>query len=235
VSERIIVKGNTKLLKPVITEIMALRQLLENLEIEGGGSEDKETYPGRRYNPQIRLHFLEDTNYNVRNNSSPGYQGRKRQTGRLTFRLMDELSTTISKGELTRIGTTIKNLFGANKGYVWNKGKEMYCYADWSKGYQLQILARTTTQAKDLVTKILSIQNHVPQWIFLTKNENQSEIERYPETPQTQYILGEQVTLATVRPLVEVRFTYADARIHKLIKPVIVYDRTNKKVGALVR
>lgn len=233
VDNKIILKGNAKLLKPVITEIMALHQLLENLDIEGGGGDEKEMYPGRRYHPQIRLHFTEDTNYRQTVNN-PAYQGLKREIGRLTFRLMNETSETISKGELSRISRAIKDLFGINGGYVWNKGKELYCYADWAKGYQLQMLVPSATQARDLVTKILSIQGHTPQWIFLTKSENQAELERYPETPQTKIILGETVTLARVRPRVEVRFRYADARVHKLMKPIILFDRTSKKVGALV-
>ncbi len=231
-NDRIILKGNSKLLKPVITQIMAIHQLLDNLDIEGG-SDEKETYPGRRYHPLVRLHFLQDTNYR-QNVDNSAYRGRRRLTGRLSFRLMGETSETISKGELTRIGTTIKNLFGANGGYVWDKGKELYCYADWDKGYQLQMLVPNATQARDLATKILSIQNHSPEWIFLTRNENQAELERYPETPKTKLILGETVTLARARPRVEVRFRYADARVHKLMEPVVLYDRTSSKVGALV-
>lgn len=232
-TNNIILKGNSKLLRPLLTEIMAINQLLENLEISGGG-EDEEIYPGRRFHPQIRLHFLQDTDFSQTANNPPGYQGKKRIPGRLTFRLMNETSETISKGELTRIGTMVKNSFGSGGGYTWKKGKELYCYADWDKGYQLQMLVSTAAQARELTTKILAIQNHTPQWIFLTKCENQAEIERYPETPQTKIILGETMTLAEVRQRVEVRFTYVDAKVHKLIKPVVLYDRNSRKVGALV-
>ena len=232
-SAPIILKGNSKLLKPVITQIMALHQMIEGIEV-GGRSNDSEMHPNRRFNPQIRLFFLEDTDYSQTGTNAAAYQGRRRLSGRLTFRLMNETSETISKGELTRIGTGIKNIFGANDGYVWNKGKELYTYADWSKGYQMQMLVRGSSQAKDLATKILSLQNHSPQWMYLTKSSNEAELERYPETPQTKVILGKTVTLNKVRPRVEVRFHYADADIHRLMEPVILYDRTSKKVGALV-
>lgn len=232
-SAPIIIKGNSKLLKPVITQIMALHQMIEGIEV-GGSSNDETMYPGRRFNPQIRLFFLQDTDYSQTGANTAAYQGRRRLSGRLTFRLMNETSETISKGELTRIGTGIKNIFGANGGYIWDKGKELYTYADWSKGYQMQMLVRSSTQARDLTTKILSLQNHSPQWVYLTKSSNEAELERYPETPQTKIILGEVVTLKKVRPRVEVRFHYADVDIHRLMEPVILYDRTSKKVGALV-
>lgn len=117
----IILKGSTKLLRPAITQLMAIHQLLENLDIESN-SNDSEFYGSRRYNPQIRLFFKEDTDYN-QNTNEPGYQGRRRLVGQLTFRLMDETSESIGKGELTQIATKIKNIFGANNGYIWEKVK----------------------------------------------------------------------------------------------------------------
>lgn len=229
----IILKGNSKLLKPVITQIMALHQMIEGIET-GGSDSHTEMHPNRRFHPQVRLHFLEDTNFSQTGTNPATYQGRRRLTGRLSFRIMNETSTTISNGELIRIGTTIKNIFGVNGGYVWNKGKELYTYADWDKGYQLQILARNTTQPRDLITKILSLQNHSPEWIFLSKSGSESELERYPDLPQTKLILGQTITLKKVRPRTEVRFCYADVKVHLLAEPVILYDRKSRKVGALV-
>ncbi len=230
---RILLKGHSKLLKPAITQIMAMYQLLEDIEV-GGSNEESQMFPDRRYRPHIRLHFLEDTTFNQVGSNPSTYQGRRRLSGRVTFRIMNETSETISKGELTRIGTAIKNSFGANGGYTWEKGKEIYTYADWDKGYQMQILAKNASQPRDIISKILAIQSHTPNWVFLSKSGSESEIERYPELPQTKIILGKQVTLARTRPLVQVRFRYADARIHLLTEPVVLYDRTNRKVGALV-
>ncbi len=230
---RILLKGNTKLLKPAITQIMAMYQLIQDIEGEGDYVKDT-AYKNRRYRPHIRLHFLEDTTFNQVGSNPSTYQGRRRLSGSITFRIMNETSETISKGELIRIGTAIKNSFGANGGYTWEKGKELYTYADWDKGYQLQILAKNSSQPRDIISKILALQNHTPDWVFLSKSGSESEIERYPDLPQTKIILGEQVTLKRVRPLVQVRFRYADAKVHLLTQPVVLYDLTNKKIGALV-
>lgn len=233
-SNLIYLKGTPKELKPIIMNIMAMRQLAESLDVAPGNERSSEAYPDRRFRPQVRLHFLEDTDFDKRSNA-PGYHGRRRVPGRLSYRLMNETSETISKGELTNLGRKIKDIFGANDGYTWQKGKELYTYAEWDKGYQMQILARSMAQAQDLVSKMLSLQGHTPLWRFLTKTENAEQLTRYPETPVTKVILGETVTLPHLRPNTEVRFTYADVRVHKLTQPVVIYDRTNKKVGALVR
>jgi hypothetical protein len=232
-ANKIILKGYPDQLAIAITQMIGIHQMLRDLDIPSG-SDRSEAHPDRRFRPQIRLHFLQDSNF-VKGSNEPGYHGRRRVPGRLTWRLMNETSETITKGELTRIGEQIKAIFGANNGYVWQKGKEMYTYAEWDKGYQMQILARSAAQAQDLTTKILSLQGHTPTWKFMTKTENLEEQARYPETPQTKVILGETVTMPKLRPNVEVRFTHADARVHKLTQPVILFDRTHTKVGALVK
>lgn len=234
-AERIILKGKAELLKPIIMEVMALRQILENLDIEGSGDGVNENFdPGRKYHPLISLHFIEKSTFKPGTNQPKG-QGQDRTKGRLTFRLMDETTETISEGNLKALGTKIKEAFGGQAPYIWSKGKELYCYADWTKGYQLQILSRSQAQAEQLVTKILSLQNHTPIWRYLTKSENTRQAERYPATRQTKTIMGEQKTLPLQRPNVEVRFIYAKARITPLLKPIVIYDATGKKAEALVR
>lgn len=233
-ADRVILSGKSKILQPMITQIIAMQHMLEDLNVEASGGYESQIDPGRRFRPFVRLYFREDSDFRKGTNQ-PGYHGRNRTTGRIGFRIMNETTETISKAELTRIGQRIKELFGVNSGYVWNKGKELYCYAEWDKGYQLQILARNVSHAQEIVTKILSIQGHTPQWKFFTKTENQAESERYPTIPGTKTILGETITLPEVRPRVDVRFSYADVKVSPLIKPVLLYDRKNKRTGALVK
>ena len=147
---------------------------------------------------------------------------------------MNETTETISEGNLTALGRKIKESFGGNPSYIWSKGKELYCYADWERGYQMQLLCRSQGQAEQLVTKVLALQNHTPIWKYLTKSQNTREAERYPAVQQTRTILGKQETLALQRPNTELYFTYAKARINPLMSPVYIYDTTGKKPGALV-
>lgn len=231
-SQKIILKGDKKSLKVAITQIMGIYQLLENLEVESDSVNENFDF-GRRYHPLISLHFIEKSTFRPGTNQPKG-QGQNRTKGRLTFRLMDETTETISEANLKALGIKIKEVFGGQTPYIWSKGKELYCYADWARGYQMQILARSQAQAEQLVTKILSLQNHAPIWKYLSKSENTRQAERYPATKQIKTIMGKQETLPLQRPNVEVNFIYAKARITPLLKPILIYDATGKKAEALV-
>lgn len=232
-SDLIYLKGTPEQLKSIIMQIMATHQLHENLDIYYPPIND-DFDPGRRYCPLVRLYFRQDSDF-VAGTNQPKGRGRNRKEGELRFRLMNETTETISEGELTSLGQRIKQAFGGDNGYIWHKGKELFTYADWSRGYQLQMLVRTEAQARELTTKILALQGHTPIWKYLTKSQNVSEAERYPAVAETKIILGKQVTLPLRRPNVEVRFKYADVQISPLIDPIVIYDRTGKKKGALVR
>jgi hypothetical protein len=227
-SNNIILKGNSRLLIPVITQILAINQLLEQKDIGTIYGEPAEEYQARvaRYKPQVSLRFTED-----RDDVLPGYQA---STGRISFRLMDQTSNTISESEATALGRKIKEVFGSNKGYVWNRGKEMITYNDWDKGYYLQILTRNESNAKDLITRVLSVQNHTPNWKNAQGVKNEAELERYPYTPPTEQIMGKTVQGIRRRPNVNARFQYAVLHIHGLAKPVVLYDRSGKKPNPLV-
>lgn len=231
--EKIVLQGTKKELMQIIPQMTAMYQLLDTLDLESGYTKEN-IFPERKYYPLIRLHFIQDSDFKPGTNQPKG-RGRNRTKGKLSFRLMDETTETITEANLTALGQRIKQVFGENNGYVWRKGKEMYCYADWSKGYQLQILARSEVQAKDLVTKILSLQNHTPIWKYMTKSENLAEAEAYPNIPETKVILGEQTTLPLNRANVEVRFIYTDARISPLTRPILIYDRRGKRAKALIK
>lgn len=233
--QRIILKGDKKLLKVVVTQIMGIYQLLENLDIENSGNEINDNFDiGRRYCPLIILHFTEKSSF-VPGTNQPKGQGQNRKTGKISFRLMNETTETISEGNLRALGTKIKQVFGGQTPYIWSKGKELYSYADWTKGYQFQLLCRNQGQAETLITKVLSLQNHVPIWKYLNKVQNTREGERYPAIKQTKVIMGQQIEIPLQRPLVDVIFKYAQAKITPLMEPITIYDSTGKKKGALIR
>lgn len=231
----IVLAGNTKLLQPLITELMAIQQMLEDLEIEGGGYEEKPFIPQRKNRPEVTLHFKEDTSFVPgTNSSSPDPKPNsiyKRNKSRISFRVMDETPTTLSEANAKSIANRIKDIFGANNGYVWRKGKEMYSYTHYEFGYQFQLLCRSKAQAMDLVTKVLSIQNHTPDWRWFNEITNHVPGERYPAVPPKAIIMGKEVQTPQERPLVEVRFAYAQIKINGLQEPVTLYDRRGRKVA----
>jgi hypothetical protein len=226
-SDRIIIKGNSKLLKPVITELMALHQLIEQKDIGTIYGEPSIDFQVRRkFKPQIELFFKEDED-DVLSGYTP-------VEGRISFRIMGEETQTITNSKLTNIGLRVKQIFAADNGYIWRKGKELYSYTDHDRGYGLQILSRSSQQARDLATKVLSLQNHT----FVLKNmqlcKNEDELAAFPYEPPNQIVLGETIKAPRRRPNVEVRFQYAVAHIHGLPKPKLLYSITPRRRLALV-
>ncbi len=152
---------------PLILSVgrMLVFYLIVNLEKEPQYEiERPRTDKIRSFKPIVTLYFVQ-SKLNVK-------EGFRPIDGRISFRLMNESSETLTKRKLETLARQIKKLFASNNGYIWKKGKFLYTYADWEKGYQLQVLARTEAQAKEIVTQVLKIQSHTPEWknFFSGKN-----------------------------------------------------------------
>jgi hypothetical protein len=235
-SAPIILKGSSKLLKPVITEIMAIYQLLADKDMGTIYAHVNDLNSVRRKGkPKVLLYFIEDTDFNKLAPPNNIYEGRRRLDGVISFRLMDETTQTISKANATMIATQIKNVFGSNGGFVWNKGKTMYTYTEWEKGYQFQLLCKTPTEAKRIIRSTLSLQNHAPIWKYFNTVENDEELIKYPEVPGTQVIMGEVIPIPKERPLVDVRFQYGYIKLDGVNEPINLYDRRSKLPRTLVK
>ncbi len=182
--------------------------------------------PIRKYKPQIFLYFKQDSG-DVEEGYSP-------IDGRISFRLMDEDSETITKTKLLALANKIKTEFGVNNGYTWKKGKEYYSYTDKEKGYQLQILAFSESEAKQLINKVLDIQGHSFQAKKFRKSVNDDPTAAYPTIPPQQSILGDLTREPRLRPVETVRFQYAIANIWGKPDLIPLYDRTFKYLNALV-
>jgi len=180
----------------------------------------------RKYRPQIVLEFLEDE-FDVENTY-------ERVEGRISFRLMNETSESISRTELRTMATKIKTEFGASNGYIWKKGKDLASYTDWDKGYQLQLYVRNKTDAKAIINKVLDIQGHTPNWSKLYYKENDDPIDAYPTVPPSINILGETKREPRIRPIASVRFQYAYCSIWGKPRPVILYDRSYRYLDTLI-
>lgn len=230
----IILRGTPRELKPIIMQIMAMHQLLEGKDVGTiyACNNDTESVK-RKGKPQVTLFFLEDSLRSNRKNNQAS-PTRRKQRAAIRFRLMNESTQSFSKANGIMLGTRIKEIFGANSGFVWNKGKTMYSYTDWEMGYQFQLLCRTETEAKRIVTAVMSIQSHTPNWSFFNTVKNDQEDITYPENPGTEVIMGETVDKPLTRPNVDVRFQYAYVSIKGLARPVTLYDRVHRRVGALV-
>lgn len=178
-----------------------------------------------KYRPQIALYFQEDIG-----DTEPGFPP---VDGIVRFRLMDYESDTITPPIAQTFAQRIESNFGIGGGFVWRKGRVMCSYTDKARGYKLQILARDDTYARDLINRVLDIQNHTPDWSKLNVSENQNAASAYPPVPPNDYIFGETVRLPRTRPVADVRFKVSYLHIHGLANAKPLYDRTGLYPSAL--
>jgi len=209
-----------------LAQVVALHQMLREKDIGEFYGEPIASFQARRkFKPQIVLHFLQPP--------ADIKQNYPRLDGRISFRLMGEESTTITDQKMEAWARKIKNRFGGTTPLEWRRGKELWCYADWDKGYQLQLLVEAGQEAKRIVEQILDIQGHSPDWKNLFRNTNEQPFDRYDETPGSQLILGKMERRPRQRPLARLVFTYAELHLHGLPKPKVLYSVSSKRVGII--
>lgn len=179
----------------------------------------------RKFKPQIMLFFQEDAS-----DVEPGYSP---VTGEISFRIMNEESDTLSMSKVQTFANKVKSAF-ATPSFVWRKGKELFSYTDWKKGYQLQLLCRSVTEAKTVVEQVLDIQGDSPDWKKLAINSNAEPASAYPTIPQSEHILGKTRKLPRRRPIADVRFQYALLHVHGLPNSICLVDRSGTYSNPLV-
>ncbi len=172
-----------------------------------------------RFKAQIKLFFAEDWQ-----DVEPGYRPVE---GRLSFRLMGKEPDNITQAEVNQLAAKIKTEFALNSGFVWHKGSTQYLYREEDKGYQFRILARSEGDAKELIGKILAIQNHSPDWSKLNISANSEPSSAFPTVPGNQVILGKTQKKPRKRPVADVRFIYSHLYLHGRNKPIALVDRVN--------
>lgn len=181
----------------------------------------------RKYRPHVQLYFSQDA-LSVQKGDDP-------ITGYISWRLMSETSSSITRTEVERLANRIKTEFGTGKGFVWRKGKKMVTYTDWDRGLQLQILSRTESEGERVIKKVLDVAGVTFDAKRCNLNKNKAEDSRYPSTKRRENILGETVELPRERPEVDVTFRYATLSLHGTKKPVHLYDKTLQLVDCIVR
>lgn len=222
--KKVILSGSEETLKPVITLLMGIYQLMEDVQ-PVYGIPIPSFQEARKFKPQISMHFLE--------NKLPNNEYAQ-VTGEISFRLMNEQSETLTESKIKQYASKIKSRFtNAGRGFIWRKGRNLYTYADIPKGYTFKVLALDLNEAQLLVENVLDIQNHSPDWELMKKNEAIEPGERYPTVPKKKVILGQSVRMPRQRPLADVVFQNAFLHVHGLPKPICLVDRTGRIPGAI--
>jgi hypothetical protein len=181
----------------------------------------------RKFKPQIFLYFLEDAD-----SVDPDYSP---VPGEISFRLMNYTTETITPTVAATYANRIRLAFGnGDAGYLWRKGKDMATYNEWDKGYALKILTRSKSEAREVVSKVLDIQNDTPDWSKMNYSENEEPMQAYPTVPELDLLYGKTRRRPRRRPIADCRFQYALLHVHGVPHPVVLYDRTGIYPTALV-
>ena len=159
------------------------------------------------FKPQVKLYFRE--RYPSADRNNPG-------RGEVTFRLMNESAQTYSRAKAEAMAKDIKREF-ANPIFVWEKGIHYYYYRDYERGYDLRLLVQNKAAGEKLARNILQIQGHP----FESTNVDFLDTDKvYPSNPGTQLVYGQQVKKPVKRPVVDVRFRYAQLFLNGRLKVI---------------
>jgi len=104
----------------------------------------------KTFMPQIVLYFKED--------AAAVETGFQAVDGVIRVRVRGETSDTISMAKAQSLATSIRSNFATGGGFVWQKGRTMLTYTDKMKQYKLQILCRSETSGRAVVSRVLDIQ-----------------------------------------------------------------------------
>ena len=202
----IILKGPAKMLQPLIQQVLALHQILGDKDLGAVYGVPTTILQGHyKFRPHIELFFYPH-----------GKKFKSSDRSQVSFRLMHETTETISKAKLNQLGLRIKELFGGAEPFQWHKGKNEYTYYDQDRGYDFRVLAVSNVEAKKVITRIMEIQEHSPNWKLLFHKVPDEPGLAFPDTAQTVEILGAQVKEPVYRPNLVVSFHHAVAHIHGL-------------------
>jgi hypothetical protein len=153
--------------------------------------------------------------------------------GRISVRVMAHTSSTINEAIATTYANKIRARFAVGGGFTWRKGKAMFSYNDWDKGYALQLLVRNEAEGRRITEEVLDIQNDAPDWACAAYKESLEPAEAYPTVPGLESVYGRSRRLPRRRPIADVVFQYASLYVHGLENPITLVDRTGLLLNPL--
>lgn len=170
--------------------------------------------------PQVIIHFRESATDARTNDRYPI----RAQVG---YRLKDD---SLSQSQVDSLATKVKSKFGGATPFKFKKGTTKFSYKDKKKGYEFILAADTETEAKSVVTAVLSLNGDTPDWDILTASKSG----RTWTTKKTKTVLGKTVELPNQRPIGWVHFTHAELKIPELERDIVLVDQTGRFKNALL-
>jgi hypothetical protein len=178
-----------------------------------------------KFAPQVVLYFKEDLS-----DVETGYAPIEAE---ISFRLVDETSTTYTEAKARVLANKIKAEFAlGGTGYRWKKGRVKLSYRKPEDGYQMLINAFSEAEGKEVLNKVLDLHGHTIDGDKLSISQMES---LPPIVPPTQMIYGKARRLPRKRPVGHVRFVYADLHIHGISNAITLIDLSRRRSKPLIK
>jgi hypothetical protein len=216
------------------TDSQLINQIIQFEWVSTGGNNlnisGKNSKPLLKGWPAIVLTFLEP-NESVRR--KPTGEPRSRAEGEKTIRcsgysddlelVQRGLAKLISKNDIRRWATKIRDEFASPDLYRWQKGRECLSYSGQIarlQGVESYALVRTAQQGKDLFAKLLKILDFTPDPAGFKYSANEAPELAFPANPPNFELLGKQWEAEAERPNATVVFDSAALFLPKLRSPI---------------
>lgn len=200
---------------------------LASLQTPVYGIPVQELQQDTKFKPQVKLIFYEDLQ-----DVEDGYRAIE---GEITFRLMNETSESITPANAMSLANKIRSEFATGSLYRWHRGRYKATYLDKENGYDFRLQVFNQSEAEELIRKVLSIKDKVPDWSLFTYHETKDASSAYPTIPGTQRVYGQTVKKPRKRPVGWVRFRKAQLLIWGRNKAVTLVDSTGYSRDALLK
>lgn len=169
------------------------------------------------FKPQIKLFWREDSEDAKNNNRYP-------LRAEYTVRYRGKYE---SKRDLEQLGKKINSIFNSPKAHVFTKGRTKYSYRDKTKGYELIITANSDNDAKDVINKLLAIQEDSPlDEEFLTKSTSDKNWSK----KETVRVAGQAFSKPKKRQVGKVHFTHAEFAVHGMARDRVLVSNLRSRV-----
>jgi hypothetical protein len=188
-----------------MAKMQFFREQVQKTHLRGGyfvGTPKSDFDESVIYKPEVTLYFQQ--------NKESVPKGKTAKNARISYRLMNETSSSLTKTELKNLAKKIYDDF-ATPIYRFNKGKVISWYVSPSEGLHLQIYGHTEEIGETVIKKVLSHRNLTfDNNIFKSTTPKRNS----DSTPGTVNILGEPREKPVWRPTVFVEFEHASINLH---------------------
>lgn len=134
-----------------------------------------------------------------------------------------------SESDVQQIARKVREVF-ATPVFSFDKGRTKFTYHDKIKGHLFIVASTTESEARDIIQKLLTITNEMPNWNLLTESKSNQNFEA------TEYITvnGKRQKKPQRRPVGKVHFISAELHVNGLNGNIQLIDLTGRSSNAIL-